>query len=130
MKKDIKKLKKKVHKLKDKQASENQSDAGELQLSGLNLKKYNLKNDVKGMFNAQQALNYGLREFFSLEEIRNSSISGKKIDGPRPPLDQKFRLLEEIIHEKFPSFTRKEFREKIQNIQEVERKKFASNSQL
>lgn len=81
------------------------------------------------MFNAQQALNYALRELLSLEEIRNSSISGEKIvkcgeDGPRPPLDQeKFRLLEEIIHEKFPSFTRKKFREKIQNIQKVERKK-------
>lgn len=79
------------------------------------------------MFNAQEALNYALRELFSLEEIRNSSISGKKIvkcgeDGP--PLDQeKFRLLEKIIHDKFPSFTRKEFREKIQNIQQVERKK-------
>nr|XP_034320034.1 uncharacterized protein LOC117687522 [Crassostrea gigas] len=78
LKKDIKKLKKKVHKLENKQASENQSDAGELQLSGLNLKKYNLKNAVKGMFNAQQALNYALRELFSLEEIRNSSISGGK----------------------------------------------------
>ncbi|XP_052694238.1 uncharacterized protein LOC128172485 [Crassostrea angulata] len=78
LKKDIKKIKKKVHKLENKQAPENQSDAGELQLSGLNLKKYNLKNAVKGMFNAQQALNYALRELLSLEEIRNSSISGGK----------------------------------------------------
>lgn len=81
---------------------------------------------------AQQALNYALRELFSLEEIRNSSISGKKTvkcgeDGPKPLDQEKFRLLEEIIHEKFPSFTRKEFRE---NIQKVERKKIAPNSQL
>lgn len=66
----------------------------------------------------------------------DSSISGGKTvkcgeDGPRPPLDQeKFRLFEEIIHEKFPSFTRKEFREKILNIQKVERKIIAPNSQL
>lgn len=84
---------------------------------------------------AQQALNYALRELFSLEEIRNSSISGKKTvkcgeDGPKPLDQEKFRLLEEIIHEKFPSFTRKEFREKIQNILKVERKKIAPNSQL
>lgn len=77
------------------------------------MKKYNLKNAVKGMFNTQQALDYALRELFSLEEIRNSSIAKCEEDGPRPPPDQeKFRLLEEIIHEKFPSFTRKEFREK------------------
>lgn len=78
LKKDIKKLIKKVHKLENKQASENQSDGGELQLSGLNFKTNNLKNAVKGMFNAQQALNYALRELLSLEEIRNSSISGGK----------------------------------------------------
>lgn len=65
LKKDIKKLKKKVHKLENKQASENQSDGGELQLIGLNFKTYNLKNAVKGMFNAQQALNYALRELLS-----------------------------------------------------------------
>ena len=45
-------------------------------------------------------------------------------EGPRPPLDQvRFRVLERVVFEVFPNFTRKEVREKIQNIQKVERKR-------
>lgn len=80
LKKDIKKLKKKVHKLENKHASENQSDGGELQLSGLNFKKNNLKNAVKGMFNAQQALILCIKRTFVIGgDPKFLNIWGKKL---------------------------------------------------
>lgn len=60
---------------------------------------------------------------------KNCSISSKRTvkcsqEGPRPRLDQaRFRVLKRIIFETFPAFSKKDIREKIQNLQKVERKR-------
>lgn len=70
-----------------------------------------------------------LNAIFTKSEIKNCSISGKRPvkcsqEGPRPCLDQaRFRVLERIIFETFPAFSKKDIREKIQNLQKVERKR-------
>lgn len=70
-----------------------------------------------------------LNALFTKSEIKNCSISGKRTvkcsqEGPRPRLDQaRFRVLKRIIFETFPAFSKKDIREKIQNLQKVERKR-------
>lgn len=70
-----------------------------------------------------------LNAIFPKSEIKNCSISGIRPvkcsqEGPRPCLDQaRLRVLERIIFETFPAFSKKDIREKIQNLQKVERKR-------
>lgn len=77
---------------------------------------------------APDAVAFLLNSLYSKYEIKNCSISGKRTvkcsqEGPRPPLDQaRFRVLERIIFETFPAFSKKEMRKKIQNLQKVKRK--------
>lgn len=67
-----------------------------------------------------------LMHFSRRLKLKTVPFLAKKLwkEGPRPPLDQvRFRVLERVVFEVFPNFTRKEVREKIQNIQKVERKR-------
>lgn len=134
LKSEVKKLRRRVRSLEKKKEtgdpSKNSTDdevfdiphAGPINLS-------ELTSSCKKFTKAPDAVAFLLNSLFSINEIKNSYISGKRTikcrqEGPRPPLDQaRFRVLERIIFETFPDFTRKDIREKIQNLQKVERKR-------
>jgi hypothetical protein len=116
-----------LEKGKQKEDSEDEGISGP---SGQILHKKALMASVKDQtaMGPGYAVKYLLFELFSREEVKRCSISGKKTIkcgdvGPRPPLDQKrFRILLEIVFDAFPTYTRKDIIERIQNIQKVLRK--------
>ncbi|XP_052691568.1 uncharacterized protein LOC128169474 isoform X2 [Crassostrea angulata] len=134
LKSEVKKLRRRVRSLEKKKEtgdpSKNSTDDEVLDIphaGPINLSE--LTSSCKKFRKAPDAVAFLLNSLFSKNEIKNSSISGKRTikcrqEGPRPPLDQaRFRVLERIIFETFPDFTRKDLREKIQNLQKVERKR-------
>ncbi|XP_065941320.1 uncharacterized protein [Magallana gigas] len=134
LKSEVKKLMRRVRSLEKKNEtgdpSKNSTDDEVLDIphaGPINLSE--LTSSCKKFTKAPDAVAFLLNSLFSKNEIKNSSISGKRTikcrqEGPRPPIDQaRFRVLERIIFETFPDFTRKDIREKIQNLQKVERKR-------
>ena len=133
LKSEVKKLRRRLRALeKTEQKKYPSNDPNEEVLEiphGEPIKVSELTIATRKCLKAPEAVVFLLNALFSKTEIKNCSISGKKTvkcgeEGPRPPLDQvRFRVLERVVFEVFPNFTRKEVREKIQNIQKVERKR-------
>ena len=78
--------------------------------------------------NFQQSVSKALNAIFSVDELQNCSVSGKKspkTTGPvRPPLPtERLDKVYSAVLQKFPGSNKKEINEKVQNVQKVLRRK-------
>ncbi|XP_062572082.1 uncharacterized protein LOC134234052 [Saccostrea cucullata] len=134
LKSEVKKLRKRVRNLErsapNGNGDDHSSDDETIALpNNGSVRRSELISSAKKCFKATDAVVLLLNTLFTKSEIKECSISGKKTvkcseGGPRPPLNQdRFRTLENIVYELFPDFSRRDLRDKVQNVQKVERKR-------